>query len=85
LEKLFGISAASAHNVPSDWYKQALAGGSPVRLTQVDDTGMNASLSPDGKNMAFIGSQGLYDLNIASGKTQILSTIEVVGTINWLP
>ena len=85
LEKLFGVSVASAHNVPSDWYEQNRGGGSPVRLTQVADTGMNASLSPDGKNMAFVGSQGLYDYNIASGKTQMLSTLEVVGTVSWLP
>lgn len=75
----------SIYLVPSDWYEQALGGRSPVLLTRVADTGMTASLSPDGKNMAFIGSQGLYAYNFASGKSQILSTLEVVGTINWLP
>jgi len=84
LDKLFGISVASAHNVPSDWYEQNLAGGSPLRLTQVADTGMNASLSPDGKNMAFISSQGLCDYNFASGNTQVLSNIVFIGSIDWI-
>jgi Tol biopolymer transport system component len=85
LEKLLGITVASAHSVPSDWYMQKLGDGSSTRLTEVADTGMNAAISPDGKNMAFVGSQGIYNYNFASGKAQLLSNLYVVGTICWLP
>jgi len=50
-----GITTASAHGVPSDWYQVATSGnGQPMRLTLIWRYRMYAHLSPDGKHVAFI-------------------------------
>jgi hypothetical protein len=76
---------ASAHNVPSDWYQALSIGGTPQRLTNLNDTGLYGALSPDGKQMAFICASGLNVMNLdGSGLTQLSGDV-MVGTIDWLP
>ena len=71
--------------MPSDWYRIPLTGGGPVRLTNLNDVGMNASLSPDGSQMAFIGSSGLYIMNLDGSNLFKLSNQLFVGTVAWIP
>jgi hypothetical protein len=85
LERLLGVGVARAHNVPSDWYQVPLEGGSIQRLTTLGDTGLFGDLSPDGTQMAFIASSGLYILNLESGELAHLSEETFIGTIDWIP
>jgi Tol biopolymer transport system component len=85
LEKLFGVGVASAHSVPSDWYRAPLSGGVPQRLTNLNDMNLNGDLSPDGTQMAFISASGLYVMNSDGSNLIQLSNDVMIGTVNWLP
>jgi|GEM_PF-379359 len=85
LERLFGIQNASAHNIPSDWYRVSIDSGQVDRLTNLSDTGMYATVSPDKKWIAFVSQSGLYVMKIdGSGLTQ-LSDLVANGTVDWVP
>ena len=82
---VFGVDLASAHSVPSDWYRIPITGGGLVRMTNLNDIGLNAGLSPDGTQIAFIGSSGLYIMNLEGSNLFKLSNQLFVGTVNWIP
>ena len=85
LDRLLGIQIASAHTIPSDWYRVNMASGQVDRLTNLNDTGMYATVSPDKKWIAFISQTGLYVMRIdGSGLTQ-LSDLVATGTVDWTP
>ncbi len=84
-EKLFGIEIASAHSVPSDWYIVSVKGGQPQRITNMNDTGLYADLSPDGRHMAFISATGLYIMKLNGSELVALSTQVFIGTVDWIP
>jgi Tol biopolymer transport system component len=85
LDRLFGIQIASAHTIPSDWYRVSISGGQVDRLTNLNDTGMYATVSPDKNWMAFISQTGLYVMRIdGTGLTQ-LSDLVATGTVDWVP
>jgi Tol biopolymer transport system component len=85
LDRLFGIQIASAHTIPSDWYRVSISGGQVDRLTNLNDTGMYATVSPDKNWMAFISQTGLYVIRIdGTGLTQ-LSDLVATGTVDWVP
>jgi Tol biopolymer transport system component len=84
-DRIFGVQIVSAHAIPSDWYRVPLAGGNPLRLTNLNDTGMYACISPDDKHIAFISQSGLYVMNPdGTGITQ-LSDMVATGTLDWIP
>jgi Tol biopolymer transport system component len=85
LERLFGVEVASAHSVPSDWYRVPTGGGLPERLTGLGDLYLNGDLSPDGSQMAFISASGLYVMNIDGSDLTMLSSEVFVGTVSWVP
>jgi hypothetical protein len=85
LERLFGISLTSAHNVPSDWYGITQATGQIQRLTTLGDTGMYATLSPDGRRMAFIAQSGIYVMNLDGTQLTQLTDQIATGTVDWQP
>ncbi len=86
-DNLFGIKVASAHNVPSDWYKVPAAGGKIERVTNINDSGMYGAVSPDGQRLAFISASGLYAVN--TDGTDLVQLSNAVfqgnGNIQWLP
>ncbi len=87
LERLLGISVASAHTVPSDWWSVPIGGGTPAQLTHIAVAGLFASLSPDGKYIASYSGKGLF---IMDQNGQGLSTVigdlgGLPGTVTWLP
>ncbi len=84
-EKLWGIQVVSAHSVPSDWYSVSIKGGQPTRITNLNDTGLYADLSPDGRHMAFIGATGLYIMKLNGSELVTLSTQVFIGTVDWIP
>jgi Tol biopolymer transport system component len=85
LDKLFGVGVASAHSVPSDWYRAPLSGGVPERLTYMGYTNLNGDLSPDGNQLAFISASGLYVMNLDGSDLIQLSNDVMIGTVNWIP
>jgi Tol biopolymer transport system component len=85
LEKLFGVGVASAHSVPSDWYRAPLSGGVPERLTYMEDSNLNGDLSLDGNQLAFISASGLYVMNLDGSDLIQLSNDVMIGTVNWIP
>ena len=83
-DRLLGVQAAEAHNVPSDWWRVSLDGAGLTRLTKIYDTGMYGSFSPDGERLAFIAASGIYVINPdGSGLTPMLP-IETLGTLEWI-
>jgi len=84
-DRIFGIDVVSAHNVPSDWYSVSLESGKVIRLTHIEDTGMYAALSPDGKHVAFISQTGLYVMNLDGSDLTQLSSLIASGSVDWIP
>jgi Tol biopolymer transport system component len=87
LEKILGISVASAHVVPSDWWSVPIGGGTPTQLTHIAVAGLFASVSPDGKYIASYSGRGLFvmDQNGQGLSTLISDLGGLPGTVNWLP
>ncbi len=85
LDRLMGVQIASAHNAPSDWYKVDGSGAKPQRVTNLNDTGLDGALAPDGKSIAFIAGSGLYVMNADGTNIRHLSDQSLVNNIDWLP
>jgi Tol biopolymer transport system component len=87
LEKLFGVTVASAHTVPSEWWSVPLSGGVPNQLTHIQTTGLYASVSPDGKYIASTSGMGLFVMHPDGSDLTIL--IDNSGgdfaTLSWIP
>ena len=87
LEKLFGVTVASAHTVPSEWWSVPLSGGVPDQLTHIQTTGLYASVSPDGKYIASTSGMGLFVMHQDGSELTIL--IDNSGgdfaTLSWIP
>jgi Tol biopolymer transport system component len=86
-ERLLGVTIASAHTVPSDWWSAPVAGGSPTQLTQLGAIGLYASASPDGQHIASYSGEGIFVMNPdGTDLTDILSdTGGQPGTVSWIP
>jgi len=87
LEKLLGISVASAHTVPSEWWSVPLSGGAATQVTHIQATGLFASVSPDKKHIASYSGSGLFVMNQdGTGLTMLISDLGgMPGTVNWIP
>ncbi len=86
-DKLLGITVASAHAIPSDWWSVSEAGGQPARLTRLAAQGLYGSLSPDGKLVVSYSNNGIFVMAPdGTSVTTIVSDIGgIPGTVNWLP
>ncbi|HVP21352.1 MAG TPA: hypothetical protein VMS73_05770 [Anaerolineaceae bacterium] len=85
LDQLFGIEVASAHTVPSDWYSVSLGNRTVQRLTNLNDTGMYAALSPDGQHFAFTSQTGTYVMNLDGTNLIQIPDLVSIGTVDWIP
>lgn len=85
MQRFFGVQTAHAHNVPSDWYSMPLQGGTPQRLTQLNDLSLSGDISPDGKYLAFISATGLYVMDLERDEVFQVWTDTMVGTVDWIP
>jgi TolB protein len=86
LERLFGVTVAQAHNVPSDWWRVPLEGGAAERLTEIGGIGLYGDFSPDGSRMAFISNTGVHVMNPdGSGLDTLIAADGFFGTIDWVP
>jgi hypothetical protein len=86
LDRLAGVSTASAHDVPSDWFRVTLQGGPAERLTRIGGTGLYGVFSPDGTRMAFITNRGVQAMNPdGSDLSTLVEGDGFFGTIDWVP
>jgi Tol biopolymer transport system component len=84
-DQLLGVKIASAHNLPSDWWRVPVTGGTPERITDIDDVGLFGTFSPDGRSIAYISQSGVYLMNPdGTDRRQLLETT-AVGGISWIP
>jgi Tol biopolymer transport system component len=85
LERLLGVVIASANGSPSDWWSVPVAGGKPHRITAVYQSGLNGAFSPDGRHIAFVGSNGLFVMDPDGGN--LVQLLDTTGTLamQWLP
>lgn len=85
-EKLIGVHIASAHTVPSDFWRIPLAGGPAEQVTDLQDQGMFGTFSPDGNTIAFITATGLYVMNPdGSGLVKVIEGASLYGNVEWVP
>jgi Tol biopolymer transport system component len=85
VERLMGVKVAAAHDAPSDWWRISLAGGTPERLTTLDDMGLYGDFSPDGRYLAFVSDTGLYLMNPdGSGLLRLIET-SAANALSWIP
>lgn len=89
LDQLFGVTVASAHNIPSDWWSVPLDGGTATQLTHLQTTALFASFSPDPsqKLLASYSGGGIFVMNPDGTDLQRLSN-EMGGlpsTLHWIP
>jgi Tol biopolymer transport system component len=85
-EKIFGITIASAHVVPSDLWSVSINGGTPTRLTRIAALGLFASLSPDNQHIALYTGRGILAMNSdGSDLTTLVNDIGgIPGSVNWI-
>lgn len=84
-DQLLGVRVASAHGVPSDWWRMPAGGGEPERLTDLEAIGLYADFSLDGRDMAFISSDGVFLMRPDGSDVRQLREIVAIGTIDWVP
>ena len=85
-DRLMGIQAVKAHNVPSDWWSMPVSGGVPTRLTNLQTINLFASISPNGERIASLSGDGIFVMDRdGSNLTRLLSDSGVHGTVSWIP
>jgi Tol biopolymer transport system component len=87
VDRLFGITTAFAHTVPSDWWSVPIGGGTPTQLTHIAAVGLYASLSPDKQHIASYSGRGVFVMNPdGTGSTTIVPDVGgLAGTVSWIP
>ncbi len=87
LENLLGVTIASAHNLPSDWWSVSISGGTPVQLTHIRTTNLYASISPDKKYIASYSGNGLFLMNSdGTGANMLINGLGgIASTVTWMP
>ncbi|HTP00472.1 MAG TPA: hypothetical protein VMJ64_03795 [Anaerolineales bacterium] len=87
VDRLFGITLASAHTVPSDWWSVPIGGGAPTQLTHVAAVGLFGSPSPDGEYVASYSGSGIFAMKPdGTGLTMIVTDNGTLsGTLSWIP
>jgi WD40-like Beta Propeller Repeat len=87
VDKIFGITIASAHVVPSDLWSVPITGGTPTQLTHIASFGLFASLSPDDEHVAlYTGGEILAMSSDGSNlSTLVKDTGGIPGSLSWIP
>jgi Tol biopolymer transport system component len=86
LDQLLGVQTASAHNIPSDWWRVPVAGGQPRQLTELYDSGLYGVFPSEGQVMVFITITGLFVMQPdGTDLRMILPGTGTYGTVDWIP
>jgi Tol biopolymer transport system component len=84
-DRLLGVRAAAAHDVPSDWWRVAVAGGEPEQITDIFETGLLGDYSPDGAAIGFASGTGLYVMNPDGSDLRQIRAGVAFGAFHWIP
>jgi Tol biopolymer transport system component len=87
-EKFTAVRIAKANGgVPSDWWSVPTSGGTLSRLTNIQASGLYASLSPDKKHIVSFSSAGIFVMNLdGSELTTLIPNLDgFTGTVQWIP
>ncbi|MEM7331526.1 MAG: hypothetical protein AAF490_05515 [Chloroflexota bacterium] len=82
--RLVGVKTASAHNIPSDWYRISAAGGDYEQLTAILETGIYGDFSPDGQLIAFATFNGLYLMKPDGSELEKILDIGATTSLSWV-
>ncbi len=75
-----------AHTVPSDWWRVELdRPEQAVQLTQIGQTGLLGSASPDGQWIAFGSDAGIYVMRTDGTQLTQLAPLGGSGSVDWIP
>lgn len=75
-QRWLGVQAASAHDIPSDWWRIPVSGGEPERLTELNLVGLYGDFVGNGRYLAFASRSGLFLLDTADmSVTQLLDVM----------
>ncbi len=84
-ERLLGIKVASAHNLPSQWWRLPVAGGVPERIVDEARVGQYGSLSPDGRSVAFSSQSGIFLMQPDGSDLRQLLDVSAADSLTWTP
>ena len=86
-ERLLGIQVASAHNLPSLWWRLPVTGGEPEQMTTDARVGQYGTISPDGRFLAFSSQSGLFLLQSEGPDSDLEQLIELsaADSLSWVP
>ena len=76
---------ASAHNVPSDWWRADVATGVLQRVTDMQGIGLHGTLAGSGGQVLFRSHQGLFTARADGSGLQHLMALDTFGTVQWIP
>ncbi len=87
LEKMLGITVASAHAVPSDWWSLPRIGGTPTQITHIMAVGLFASVSPDKSYIASYCGGGIFVMRPdGTESTMLIGDVGGrPGSVGWIP
>lgn len=84
-ERLLGIEVASAHNLPSRWWRIPVTGGEPEPLTTEAKVGQYGALAPDGRSIAFSSQSGIYSMLPDGSDMRLLLETSAADSLSWTP
>jgi Tol biopolymer transport system component len=87
LDEILGMTIASAHTLPSDWWSIPLTGGTPTQLTHIMAVGLFGSISPDKQYIASYSGAGIFVMKPdGTQSTMLISDVSgQPGTVSWIP
>lgn len=82
----FDAPPASAHTVPSDWWRVDLASpGQAQQLTHVGQTGLIGDVAPQGDWVAFMSDAGVFVMRPDGSQLTQIIDLGGMGSLEWLP
>jgi Tol biopolymer transport system component len=84
-ERLLGIKVASAHSLPSRWWRLPLTGGEPEPVTTEAQVGQYGVLSPDGRSLAFSSQSGIFLMQPDGSELHQLLELSAADSLSWAP
>ncbi len=84
-ERLLGIEVASAHNLPSLWWRLPVTGGVPEPVTTEARIGQYGVVSPDGRFLAFSAQSGIYLMQPEGSDVRHLLALSASDSLSWSP
>jgi Tol biopolymer transport system component len=85
IERLTGVQPAYANGMPSEWWRLAVNGGNPERLTSIGASGLSGGFSPDGRFFAFVSYSGMGMMSGDGSQFTGMFPVTAMGNVIWLP